>query len=98
MPPSHNGQNADAHPFAHPTLARFDGLVDNAGVLHWFSIEDQDESLLDEMWEVNTKGPLRLIWAAFPHLKAAAAGRVINKYPSRESELLERFAVAVRPP
>lgn len=59
-------------------FARIDGLVNNAGVLRWFSIEDQDESLLDEMWEVNTKGPLRLIRAAFPHLKAAGVGRVIN--------------------
>ncbi len=59
-------------------FGRVDGLINNAGVLHRFSVEDEDESLLDEMWEVNTKGPLRLIRAAFPHLKVAGAGRVIN--------------------
>jgi NAD(P)-dependent dehydrogenase (short-subunit alcohol dehydrogenase family) len=59
-------------------FGRIDGLVNNAGVLYRFSVEDDNEALLDEMWEVNTKGPLRLIRAAFPHLKASGAGRVVN--------------------
>jgi NADP-dependent 3-hydroxy acid dehydrogenase YdfG len=59
-------------------FGRVDGLVNNAGVLYRFGVEDEDESRLDEMWEVNAKGPLRLIRAAFPHLKACGAGRVIN--------------------
>jgi NADP-dependent 3-hydroxy acid dehydrogenase YdfG len=59
-------------------FGRLDGLVNNAGVLYRFGVEDEDESRLDEMWEVNTKGPLRLIRAAFPHLKACGAGRVVN--------------------
>ena len=36
------------------------------------------ESLLDEMWTVNTKGPLRVIRAAFPLLKKSGHGRVVN--------------------
>src|SRR4029077_8469971 len=58
-------------------FGRIDCLVNNAGVLYRFSVEDDNEALLDEMWEVNTKGPLRLIRAAFPHLKASGAGRVV---------------------
>ena len=63
------------------TVARFgriDGVVNNAGVLHSFSVESGDEELLDEMWEVNVKGPLRVIRAAFPHLKDCGQGRVVN--------------------
>lgn len=63
------------------TVARFgrlDGVVNNAGILHSFSVENEDEALLDEMWEVNVKGPLRVIRAAFPHLKACGQGRVVN--------------------
>lgn len=59
-------------------FGRIDGLVNNAGVGMNFTVEDEDESVLDEMWAVNTKGPLRLIRAAFPFLKASGAGQVIN--------------------
>lgn len=59
-------------------FGRIDGLVNNAGVGMDFTVEDEDEAALDEMWTVNTKGPLRLIRAAFPLLKAAGNGRVVN--------------------
>jgi NAD(P)-dependent dehydrogenase (short-subunit alcohol dehydrogenase family) len=59
-------------------FGRIDALVNNAGIGTNFTVEDEDESALDEMWTVNTKGPLRLIRAAFPLLKAAGAGRVVN--------------------
>ncbi len=59
-------------------FGRIDGVVNNAGVVHDFSIESEDEALLDEMWEVNVKGPLRLTRAAFPHLKRSGHGRVVN--------------------
>src|SRR5712692_10214547 len=55
-------------------FGRIDGLVNNAGIGMDFTVEDEDESVLDEMWRVNTKGPLRLIRAAFPLLKASGAG------------------------
>ena len=59
-------------------FGRIDGLVNNAAVFHRFRVEDGDESLLDEMWEVNLKGPLRLFQAVFPHLQASGRGRVVN--------------------
>lgn len=59
-------------------FGRIDGVVNNAGIGHDFSVESGDESKLDEMWEVNTKGPLRVIRAAYPFLKASGSGRVIN--------------------
>jgi NADP-dependent 3-hydroxy acid dehydrogenase YdfG len=59
-------------------FGRIDGLVNNAGIYLDFTVENEDEAALDEMWLINTKGPLRLIRAAFPHLKASGAGRVIN--------------------
>jgi len=59
-------------------FGRIDGLVNNAAVIHQFRVEDDDEALLDEMWEVNVKGPLRLFRAAFPHLKHSGRGRVVN--------------------
>jgi NAD(P)-dependent dehydrogenase (short-subunit alcohol dehydrogenase family) len=59
-------------------FGRIDGLVNNAGVGMNFTVEDEDESALDKMWTVNTKGPLRLIRAAFPLLKASGTGRIVN--------------------
>lgn len=63
------------------TVARFgklDGLVNNAGVLHAFSVEAANEAQLDEMWTVNAKGPVLLTRAALPHLKKTGQGRVVN--------------------
>lgn len=59
-------------------FGRIDAVVNNAGVMYSFGLEDYDEEKLDEMWDVNTKGPLRLVHAAFPYLKKCGSGRVIN--------------------
>jgi NADP-dependent 3-hydroxy acid dehydrogenase YdfG len=62
------------------TLARFgrlDAVFANAGLSLPASLEDEDESGYDAMWEVNFKGPLRLIRAALPSLRAAGTGRVL---------------------
>jgi NAD(P)-dependent dehydrogenase (short-subunit alcohol dehydrogenase family) len=62
------------------TLARFgriDAVVANAGIAFDANIETGSESDLDAMWDVNVKGPWRLIQAAFPQLKASGAGRVV---------------------
>ncbi len=59
-------------------FGRIDGVVNNAGVAYSFDVENEDESKLDEMWEVNAKAPLRLIRIAFPYLKQSGSGRVIN--------------------
>jgi len=72
---------ADSPAWVAATTAHFgqvDGLVLNAGVMHPVSIEDDLEPELDQMWDVNFKGPLRLIRAALPVLKTCGHGRIIN--------------------
>ena len=53
-------------------------LVNAAGINAKASITDPDETGLDELWAVNVKGPLRVIRAALPALKACGEGRVVN--------------------
>lgn len=59
-------------------FGKLDALINNAGILRHFHIENESESDLDEMWEVNVKGTLRLTRASLPHLKQSGAGRIIN--------------------
>ncbi len=63
------------------TMARYgriDGLVLNAGVELGGSLESGTEEEFDRMFAVNFKGPLWLVRAALPHLRASGSGRVIN--------------------
>lgn len=57
-------------------FGRIDAVVANAGLARDARLEDADESAYDAMWEVNFKGPLRLVRAAMPHLRRAGAGRI----------------------
>jgi NAD(P)-dependent dehydrogenase (short-subunit alcohol dehydrogenase family) len=57
---------------------RIDALINNAAILRTLTLEQGDESELDELWAVNVKAPLRLIRAALPHLRKTGQGRVIN--------------------
>lgn len=59
-------------------FGRIDGLVLNAGVELGGSLESGTEEDIDRMFAVNFKGPLWLVRAALPHLRAAGSGRVIN--------------------
>lgn len=59
-------------------FGRIDALINNAAILHMLTLEDGDESQLDDMWAVNVKAPLRVIRAALPHLRKTGQGRVIN--------------------
>ena len=72
----------DASAWVAATLARFgriDALVNAAGISSpRVRLDEPDETALDGMWRVNVKGPLRLIRAALPHLRAAGEGRVVN--------------------
>ncbi len=72
----------DAAAWVDATMARFgriDALVNAAGISSpRVRLDEPDETSLDGMLLVNVKGPLRLIRAALPHLRAAGEGRVIN--------------------
>ncbi|NHO33805.1 SDR family NAD(P)-dependent oxidoreductase [Acetobacter fallax] len=63
------------------TIARFgaiDAVINVAGVLLPSRLEDEDETALDQSWAINFKAPLRVVRAAFPALRRAGHGRVIN--------------------
>ena len=47
-------------------------------ILHSIGLEEDSEELLDEMWEVNAKAPLRLTRLAFPYLRKSGTGRIID--------------------
>ncbi len=57
---------------------RIDCLVNNAGVAYPDDFENLTEDTLDEMWEVNAKGPFRMIRAALDHLRRSGEGRIVN--------------------
>ena len=59
-------------------FGRIDGVVLNAGVEIGGSLESGTEAEFDTMFAVNFKGPLWLVRACLPHLKASGRGRVIN--------------------
>lgn len=63
------------------TLASFgavDAVVLNAGVMKPFGVETGNDADLDLMWDVNFKGPLRLVRATMPSLRANGHGRIVN--------------------
>lgn len=67
--------------WATQTLERFgkiDGIVLNAGVALSAGLDAADEAAFDTMWEVNFKGPLRLMQAVMPSLRTSDHGRVVN--------------------
>jgi NAD(P)-dependent dehydrogenase (short-subunit alcohol dehydrogenase family) len=57
---------------------RIDALINNAGIAPHVGLEDGDEDVLDDLFDINVKAPFRVIRAALPHLKASGQGRVIN--------------------
>ena len=70
-----------ARQWVEATVERFGGidvLVNSAGIVDRTGLESMDEDVLDEMWAVNVKGPLRLTRLALPHLRRSGTGRVIN--------------------
>lgn len=72
---------ASAQAWIEATLARFGRLhvlVNAAGINPKAGLMDSDETALDRMWEVNVKGPMRLIRMALPHLATCGEGRVVN--------------------
>lgn len=57
---------------------RIDCLVNNAGIARPDAFEELTEDTLDEMWEVNAKGPFRMIRATLEHLRRSGEGRIVN--------------------
>ena len=59
-------------------FGRIDALVNNAGIYYVLDIEDANEPLLDKLFEINTKAPIRLSRTVLPHLRQSGMGRIIN--------------------
>ncbi len=59
-------------------FGRIDVLINCAGIVDRTGLESMEEDVLDDMWAVNVKGPLRLIRLALPHLRKSGSGRVVN--------------------
>lgn len=62
----------------HARFGRIDALINNAGILRHIDFENGEESVLDELWDVNVKAPFRLIRHAMPHLAQSGHGRIVN--------------------
>jgi len=60
------------------TFGRIDSVVLNAGVMLPAGLMDGTEEDLDLMWDINFKGPLRLIRSTLDALKRSGNGRVIT--------------------
>ena len=77
----HAEEAGSAEAWVAATVERFghvDAIVNAAGRNPKVRVQDEGEDLLDEMWRVNVKGPLRMIRAALPHLAKCGHGRVVN--------------------
>lgn len=55
-------------------LGRLDGLVANAGIKHEAAPHDEDERLLQRIWEVNVLGTQLCVRAALRHMLAQGTG------------------------
>ena len=72
---------ATAQSWLDETLSHYGALhalANVAGIFRSFTLTDEDEGPLNEMWRVNVLAPTRLIRVALPHLRACGEGRVIN--------------------
>ena len=70
-----------ADDWAKATLDQFgsiDAVVLNAGVMVPVAVTGENEEDMDLMWNVNFKGPWRLLRSTLPALKSSGHGRVIN--------------------
>ena len=57
---------------------KLDGVVMNAGVELGGDLDGDTEEEFDEMFEVNFKGPLRLVRETLPALRKSGSGRIVN--------------------
>lgn len=72
---------ATAGAWVEATIQRFgqlDALINNAGIFKTVTFDEGSEDDLDDLFNVNVKGPFRLTRAALPHLRRSPHGRVVN--------------------
>ena len=70
-----------AEQWVESALARFgkiNALVNNAGLAERFTLKDEDEAVLDRLWTVNVKAPMRMTRLCLPHLESTGRGRIVN--------------------
>ncbi len=60
------------------SFGKIDGVVLNAGVELGGDLDGDTEEEFDEMFEVNFKGPLRLVRESMAELRKSGSGRIIN--------------------
>ena len=60
------------------TFGRLDVVVNNAGYGSLGSIEEVTEAETQRQFDVNVFGPLRVVRAALPHLRAQKSGNILN--------------------
>ena len=71
----------DAEKWVDRTLHAFGGidvLINNAGIIKPLNFTEGDETVLDELWDVNVKAPFRLMRLCMPHLSQCGVGRIVN--------------------
>ena len=59
-------------------FGRVDILVNNAAILVPGKLESVQPRHLDLIWQIDLRGPLLLMRAALPHMRAAGGGHIIN--------------------
>ncbi len=64
--------------FVREKRGRIDVLVNNAGVIQVGPVETMTPADFKEALDVHTWGPLRLMRAVIPHMKAQGEGRIVN--------------------
>jgi NAD(P)-dependent dehydrogenase (short-subunit alcohol dehydrogenase family) len=60
------------------TAGAIDVLVNNAAIVFLGAVEDSDDLRSRAVMETNFFGPLRLVRAVLPHMRAHGRGRIIN--------------------
>lgn len=71
-------QVRDAVAAAEARFGQIDALVNNAGYGYVASIEEGDEAAVKAMYEVNLFGPMRMMKAVLPGMRARRSGHIIQ--------------------